>query len=94
MLEKLDGQMITGVLVGDCVEFWSRKGRTVLQTTAHRIVAEDSGDCEGLVRAVNNNDCTAVFEMIGSQSKIKADEGAHPRLVFLNHFWPARQLVH
>jgi len=36
VLSKLDGQMVVGVLVGDTVEYWSRKGRTVVGATATR----------------------------------------------------------
>ena len=34
VLEKLNGQMIMGVVVGDFVEYWSRKGKTPVAVTA------------------------------------------------------------
>ena len=81
VLEKLDGQMIVGVAVGDRVQYWSQKGNTAVGVTARRLAQQEVGDYDGLVMAVCNVGATAVFEMVGCQSRIKSDEGMQPRLV-------------
>ena len=81
VLSKLDGQMVVGVLVGDTVEYWSRKGRTVVGATATRIVEAAEGDFDGAVFDASSNGATMVFEMIGHQSRIKSNEGREPRLI-------------
>jgi hypothetical protein len=80
--EKLDGQMITGVEVGEVVQFWSRKGLTAVGRTASRVAAENAG-YEALVREATALGCTAVFELVGRQSRIKAYEGNAARLVLI-----------
>ena len=81
--EKLDGQVVCGVVVGTSVQFWSRKGDTVVGQRANGVAQGDSGDYDGLVEAVCRRGCTPVFEMVGKQSRIRADEGNEGRLVLL-----------
>lgn len=79
--EKLDGQMVVGVVVDDEVVYWSRKGLTPVGVTASRVANEDNGDLESLVRAVHSRGATATFEFVGYQSRIKSDEGKEPKLI-------------
>jgi hypothetical protein len=81
--EKLDGQMICGVLVGTVVQFWSRKGFTEVGKAAGRLAMVSHGSYDGLVTALASRGCTAIFEFVGRQSKIRADEGDAARLVLL-----------
>ena len=81
--EKLDGQMVCGVVVGTSVQFWSRKGNTAVGVAAARIASSTTGDYTALVLEVDAGECTPVFEMVGRQSRIKADEGDEARLVLL-----------
>lgn len=81
--EKLDGQMVCGVVVGTSVQFWSRKGDTAVGVAAARIASSTTGDYTALVLEVNAGECTPVFEMVGRQSRIKVDEGDEARLVLL-----------
>jgi len=81
--EKLDGQMICGVVVGERVQFWSRKGNTVVGKSAARVATSASGDYDGLIKEAHTSGCTATFEFVGRQSKICADEGTKARLVLL-----------
>ena len=83
VVEKLDGQMIMGVLVDQQVQFWTRKGHTAVGMTAGSAAASLSGDYEGLVCNLSARGCTPVFELTGRQSLIKADEGSSARLVLL-----------
>ena len=55
--EKLDGQMVTGVLVGGTVQYWSRKGLTVVGVTAGRIAAEHAGYDRLVQEAVSAGSC-------------------------------------
>ena len=81
VLTKLDGQMIIGVVIGDEVEYWSRKGKTSVGVTAARMAHAAEGDYDNAVQRVFGQGATMVFEMIGTQSKIKSNEGTEPRLV-------------
>lgn len=83
VLEKLDGQMITGIMIGESAQFWSRGGNTMVGTAAERVARESKGDYEALVRDLANTGHTAVFELVGEQSRIKANEGPSPRLVLI-----------
>lgn len=83
VLEKLDGQMIVGVVVGEHIQFWSRKGLTTVSTIAMRVAQSSKGEYEEMVRKLGVQGYTAVFELVGAQSKIKADEGMRPRLVMI-----------
>ena len=99
VLEKLDGQMIMGVVLGDAVEYWSRKGKTAVAITATRLARELPGQHDALVKCAHDKGATVVFEMIGSQSRIKSDEGMQPRLVLIavrahssGEYWPHWQM--
>ena len=99
VLEKLDGQMVMGVVIDAGVEYWSRRGRTPTAVTASRVVREAVGQHDLLVQDVHNQRATAVFEMIGSQSRVKSDEGMTPQLVLIavrahasGEYWPHWQL--
>ena len=84
VLGKLDGQMIVGVVVGDAVLYWSRKGHTAVGVTAGRIAKEartGGGRHDELVKQVCGEGATPVFELVGQQSRIKSDEGKEPQLV-------------
>ena len=83
VLEKLDGQMVMGVVIDAGVEYWSRRGRTPTAVTASRVVREAVGQHDLLVQDVHNQRATAVFEMIGSQSRVKSDEEMTPQLVLI-----------
>ena len=81
--DKLDGQMLMGVVLGTEVRMWSRKGAirdTAVGRTAGRVA--DAGH-RALVRHVVGTGCTPVFELVGPQSLIRADEGKEPRLVLV-----------
>mgnify|MGYP006421502489 CR=1 FL=1 len=83
VLEKLDGQMVAGIVVGEDVQLWSRKGNTAVSTAALRVAREIKGEYEGLVKDLAGTGHTAIFEFVGEQSKIKANEGPSPRLVLI-----------
>ena len=104
VLEKLDGQMVMGVVVGGQVQWWSRRGFTEVGVSAWRVAREvediKGGDCAGLVRQVVESECTAVFELVGPQSRVKADEGCEARLVLIavrvnrsGQYWGHEELV-
>jgi len=101
VLVKLDGQMIVGVVVGTEVQMWSRKGLTAVGVTAFRVASSgECGDCIGLVRDVVAMGCTPSFELVGAQSKVRAEEGMEPRLVLIavrehqsGAYWGHGQLV-
>jgi hypothetical protein len=80
--EKLDGQMVTGVLVGSTVQYWSRKGLTAVGVTASRVAAEHTG-YDMLVREAVGAGSTAVFELVGRQSWIRAHESDEPKLILI-----------
>ena len=97
---KLDGQMITGVVIGDDVVYWSRKGLTSVGTTAHRVAQSAYAQYDAMVKRVQTQGATAIFEMIGSQSRIKSDEGVEPSLVLIavrenmsGQYWSHEQLL-
>jgi hypothetical protein len=83
VLEKLDGQMVMGIMVGDVMEMWSRQGHTQVGKKATRIASAALGNYEGLVEHMAGHECTVIFEAIGKGSKVKADEGDDPRLVLI-----------
>ena len=64
VLEKLDGQMVMGVVVGDEVQWWSRRGHTMVGGCAWRVAAEIGAvggrDYKGMVRWVTGRGCTVV----------------------------------
>ena len=81
--DKLDGQMIMGVVVGTEVRMWSRKGAisdTAVGRTAGRVT--DAGH-RALVSHVAGTRCTPVFELVGQQSLLRGDEGKEPSLVLV-----------
>ena len=81
--DKLDGQMVMGVVVGEEVRMWSRKGAirdTAVGKAAGRVAGAGH---KAMVRHVVETGCTPVFEMVGALSRIKADEGREPRLVLV-----------
>jgi hypothetical protein len=81
--DKLDGQMIMGVVVGDEVRMWSRQG-AIRDTAVGRAAGRVAGaGHEAMVRLVVGEGCTPVFELVGALSRIKADEGRSPRLVLV-----------
>jgi hypothetical protein len=83
VLEKLDGQMIVGVMVGDTVQCWSRKGHTQVGAMAERVMEESTGNYQALIAASVARGRTPVFELIGKQSRIKTDEGPESDLVLI-----------
>ena len=72
--EKLDGQMMCGLVVGDGVELWSRGGWTEEAKTATRVAQEQEGMLE-LVSAVWEQGGSPTFEFIGKQSMVKVRYG-------------------
>jgi hypothetical protein len=84
VVRKLDGQMVSGVLVGDEVQFWSRAGPTQVGMDALR-AAENctESDYAGFVRYAATLQSTPCFEFVGKCSHIKAFEGNMPRVVLL-----------
>ena len=83
VLEKLDGQMVMGVVIGGEVQLWTRKGATVVAKAAMRVMGGLVGDIAGLIRDIVGQGYTPIFEYIGRQSRIKADEGDEGRLVLV-----------
>jgi hypothetical protein len=83
VLEKLDGQMVYGIVVDGKPELWTRKGETPVGSSAmHWTVAAGSGAL-ALVAEVHEVGATATFEYVGKQSRIKANEGMGARLVLI-----------
>ena len=83
--EKLDGIMVYGVGVGGAFELWTRSGRTKESRAATRWAIEcgsRGADYDGLMQEVEARGCTAVFEWVGRQARIKVKE-ADTRLVLL-----------
>ena len=68
--EKLDGEMLVGVLVGEAVELWSRGGWTEQAVSATRHANSVVGLC-GLVSEVYERGGSPTFEYIGKQSLVK-----------------------
>jgi hypothetical protein len=72
--EKLDGQMVCGVVIGDAVELWSRGGQTAVGKAATRIAREKDGMLE-LINEVWTQGGSPTFEFIGKQSLVKIRYG-------------------
>jgi hypothetical protein len=72
--EKLDGQMVCGVVIGDAVELWSRAGRTEVGKAATRVARERDGMLE-LINEVWTQGGSPTFEFIGKQSLVKIRYG-------------------
>lgn len=68
--EKLDGQMLCGVVVQGHVELWSRSGWTELGRAATRVGVEHPG-LLSLIEEVWDRGGSATFEYIGRQSRVK-----------------------
>ena len=68
--EKLDGEMLCGVVLDGRVELWSRAGWTELGKAATRVASQQEGLVE-LVGEVWRQGASATFEYIGKQSWIK-----------------------
>ena len=76
---RLDGQMIVGVVLGDEVQFWSRKGHvegkglTDVGRSAGRVAWQAGAGCSALVKQVHSVNATVCFELqsVGCQSEIK-----------------------
>ena len=88
VLEKLDGQMINGVICqqdggGQMVRYWTRRAETQVGEEAQRVAAQADGRYDDFVKQMHGRSRTAVFELVGKQSRIKANEGAAGRLVLI-----------
>ena len=84
--EKLDGTMVYGVLVEEGWELWSKGGPGEVAEGAMGWVmgegAASAGDVVGLLEVAEAMGCTAVFEWVGRQARVKVKE-EDTRLVLL-----------
>jgi hypothetical protein len=88
VLEKLDGQMVFGVLIGGIVQLWTRRGHGAVAISAERLVMDRGTREMDLVSELAAWTCddrraTVTFEYVGAQSRIKADEGKQAQLVVI-----------
>jgi hypothetical protein len=81
--KKLDGQMVSGVMIQGGFQLWTRAGPTGVGMQAHRVATDHSGDYSGLIQLAMMNRHTAVFEFTGKQSHLKANEGNVPVVTLL-----------
>jgi hypothetical protein len=81
--EKLDGQMVVGVVRDGRVELWSRSGRTPVAESAEACAERSTGSYTGLIGEVESMGCTASFEYVGRQSRIKVRHEGAARLVLI-----------
>ena len=72
---KLDGVMVYGVLVGTEMQLWTRGGPSQQGKNAMRFaVGTLLANYMGLLSEVDTMGCTAIFEWVGRQVRIKAKE--------------------
>ena len=69
--EKLDGEMMCGVMKEGQVELWSRGGWTPQARSATKWASENRGGVLTLVAEVCSRGGTATFEYVGRQSRVK-----------------------
>ena len=82
VLRKVDGQMVAGVVIGEEVQCWSRKGLTGVGVAATRLM-RNTNCCAALIKDMDVAGCTSLFEMIGEQSRIKTLEQRQPELILI-----------
>eukprot|EP00657_Telonema_sp_P-1_P006291 TRINITY_DN245_c0_g5_i1.p1 TRINITY_DN245_c0_g5~~TRINITY_DN245_c0_g5_i1.p1 ORF type:complete len:248 (+),score=29.05 TRINITY_DN245_c0_g5_i1:354-1097(+) len=80
---KLNGQMVSGVVVGGEVQMWTRAGPTEVGMQALRVAVAHPGNYSGLTEFTVQQSYTPVFEFIGKESNKKANEGNMSRVVLL-----------
>ena len=84
--EKLDGVMAFGVVLDGSVELWTRGGfgaeaKSITRWAEAFGSKPDSGYL-GLIRELDDEGCTATFEWVGKQARVKVNE-IKTRLVLL-----------
>jgi len=72
--EKLDGQMMCGVVQGNEVQLWTRGGWTGAARAATKVARESTGVLQ-LVNTVWEQGGSPTFEFIGRQSRVKVRYG-------------------
>ena len=61
-------------MIGEQVQFWSRKGNTVVGKSAGRVATSATGDYVGLIKEAHASGSTATFEFVGRQSNLRLRE--------------------
>jgi hypothetical protein len=71
--EKVDGEMMCGVMRNGGAELWSRGGWTAQAKSATRWASEEGSGVLGVIADTHELNATATFEYVGRQSKVKAE---------------------
>ena len=71
--EKVDGEMMCGVMREGGAEPWSRGGWTAQARSATRWASAEGTGVLGVIADTHERNATATFEYVGRQSKVKAE---------------------
>lgn len=91
--KKLDGQMVSGVMISEHFQLWTRAGPTEVGMQALRVATEHTGDYERFTAYLRRYNWTPIFEFIGAQSHKKASEGHAAHTCLRKPTVPGRELM-